>query len=366
MGKGILIIVLGGIVILKVMNMNNNNRLTLATEVAEETYSISKAKSICNATVEMLLAELGDNGSYRDSITTPVSWFGGDVTYIISDTTIGDEDLVKLKVSANYFNSTAKSTVVAWMPNSGYIPLPVQGIISTNNNIDAQGTLIIDGRDHDKNGTLIANSGVYGIWTTGTFSQGTSVEVGGTDEVTTIDYPTASPGDINIIKTNQAWTGGYPSSPDELLGGKDEGFPEGKLKSIAQSSANGSQYVTDPTLLIYPLKGITYVEAAEWSPAVIDGEGMIILHNSSLTAYLKNTSGTFKGLVIADDIDKFKGNLIGGLVGLTPAPPSGNCIGNGNGTILYSKEAMKLSTQNVAKLGSGLGKHRVKIISWLE
>ena len=44
MGKGILIVVIGAILTLNVMTLNNNNRLTKATEVAEESFSKSKAK----------------------------------------------------------------------------------------------------------------------------------------------------------------------------------------------------------------------------------------------------------------------------------------------------------------------------------
>jgi len=368
MGKGILIVILGGIVILNYMNMNNNNRVTKATKVAESAFSKSKARNICNSTIEKLLAELGDDGNYRDSITAPISWFDGNITYRVKDTTIGDEDLVKIQVTSEYFGSTANATVIAWIPNSGYIPLPIKGIISTNNDINALGTLVIDGRNHDKNGNLITNSGIYGIWTTGTFSQGGSVTVGGTDQTTNIDYSPTNPADSKIIKTNQTWAGGYPSSPDELLGGEQEGFPEGKLKSLAQSGISGSQYVTDPSTLTFPLQGITFIEGSYGTSgsASIEGEGILIVHNSALDAILKNATDTFKGLIIADDIDKFKGNLIGALVGLTPAPASGNCIGNGSGTILFSEEALKISTQNVDKLNSGFGKHRVTVISWLE
>ena len=80
-----------------------------------------------------------------------------------------------------------------------------------------------------------------------------------------------------------------------------------------------------------------------------------------LIAAIKNlNSGTFKGLIIADDIEKIHATLIGAVVSLTTTP-SGNCIGNGNGEIRYSNEAL-IQAAAVAAGGAG----EVTVLSWLE
>ena len=79
---------------------------------------------------------------------------------------------------------------------------------------------------------------------------------------------------------------------------------------------------------------------------------MLVVHNSWTNAAIKNmNSGTFKGLIIADDIDKIHMNIIGAVVSLTTSP-SGNCIGNGTGSVLYSIAALEQATL-VSMGGSG-------------
>jgi hypothetical protein len=365
MGKGLLVIILGGIVIFGWINFNNNNRVTKGTELAARRYSDIKARNICNSATEMLLTELAKDNSYRTSGEVTKDWYDGEIIYTIEDTVVSSDSLVKINVTSNYLGSVKSTNAIVWIPSSGFNPELIKGVINTNNSVNALGNLIIDGRNHDYNGNLIANKGKYGVWTTGSYSQAGGCNIGGTDD-TNIDHIPSTPGDPSIIKQNQTWSGTYPNSPDKVMGGVEYGFPEGKLKSIAQSGVNGSQYVTNPTSLSYPLKGITYVEAAQWLPATIDGTGILIAHNSTLSTIVKNLQGTFKGLIIVDDVDQFKGILIGALVVLSPAPASGNCIGNGTGDLLYSSESVKFATKNVEKIESGFGKHRVKIVSWLE
>ena len=365
MGKGLLIVILGGVGIFGWINFNNNNRITQGTEIAIKAFNDNKARSLSNDAAELLLTKLADDNSYRKTSPVTQSWLGGQVTYTIKDTVIGVDSLVKIRVKSSYLGSSKTTAVVAWLPGSGFTPDLIKGVINTNNNVNALGNLIIDGREHDINGTLIANKGKYGVWTTGSYSQAGGCNIGGTDDLKN-DHTPSTPGDLSIIKQNQVWSGTYPNSPDKVLGGAKFGFPEGKLKSLAQSGANGSQYVTNPSSLSYPLKGITYVEATQWLPAVIDGSGILIVHNSTVSAIVKNLQGTFKGLIIADDVNQFKGILIGAIVVLSPAPASGNCIGNGTGDFLYSSTALNFATKYVEKLESGFGKHRVKIISWLE
>ena len=150
MGKGLLIIILGGIGIFGWINFNNNNRITQGTELVAKRFCDIKARNSSNATVELLLTELAKDNDYRETSSVTKNMFDGEVTYTVTDTLIGADSLVKINVQANYLNSVKSTTVVAWLPSSGYEPGFVKASINTNNDVLGLGTLTIDGRDHGR------------------------------------------------------------------------------------------------------------------------------------------------------------------------------------------------------------------------
>ena len=121
---------------------------------------------------------------------------------------------------------------------------------------------------------------------------------------------------------------------------------------------NGSQYTTDPSTLTYPLRGITYVELPDmgsWSPIDFGlySSGILIVHNSQGNALMNNlNSGVFRGLIISDDMLHIHNLILGGVFLLTDHPRDGNCIGNGSGTLLMSKELI-LQALETAQIGLG-------------
>lgn len=149
--------------------------------------------------------------------------------------------------------------------------------------------------------------------------------------------------------------GSNPLSPDSLMGGPLNGYPEGTLKAIAMSGAGGSQYTTNPATLTYPPRGVTYVELPDgglWNSANITGSGILVVHNSKVNAGIKNlNTGPFKGILLADDIVHVHCDIIGAVIAISSSPSSGNCIGNGSGRILYSGDAVTNAT-NLANLRS--------------
>jgi len=103
--------------------------------------------------------------------------------------------------------------------------------------------------------------------------------------------------------------------------------------------------VTDPATLTFPLAGITYVElpaGATWQDVDFDeSSGILVVHNAGRNALIKNLNdGTFRGLIIADDIVHIHAKIIGAIVSLTELPSEGNVIGNGSGDVLFSREAL--------------------------
>ncbi|HRT71481.1 MAG TPA: hypothetical protein P5308_08985, partial [Syntrophales bacterium] len=57
----------------------------------------------------------------------------------------------------------------------------------------------------------------------------------------------------------------------------------------------------------------------------------------------------FKGVLIVDDLVHVHNDIIGAVINLTTNPSFGNCIGNGNGRVLYSKVAVGNALNAVAQ-----------------
>jgi len=301
-----------------------------------------------------------DNGIL--SFGSSVSFNGGTYAVRVTDDDDGDGDawddsnnrviITSTGTSAN--GSVRKIEVVVQKSSLG--AGGIRAAVMANGPIKTLGSIRIDGRDHDIDGNLIPNSGTLGISTRSTYSQGGNSRVGGTYNGT--DYAPSKPGNSNIIETNATWTA--PTTPEEVLGLTQVD----QLKTLAQSGIGGSQYVTDPANLAYPLSGITYVELPpgdKWIAGGFDftGSGILIVHNSSTNAVLKNTNiGTFKGIIIVDDYIHIHNTIIGAVVNLTSNPSEGNCIGNGSGQVLYSSIAISNALSSIST--------SLNVISWRE
>jgi hypothetical protein len=377
MGKGIYILLAGSIILLSTKTYDTSLKLNEARREAVNHYSQNQSRNICNSMVGMIMSTIADTASY--TVTTPQSKniFNGIANYTVTKALLpGITDSVfQINVTAAFFDDTNAVEVFVRSPAKGFIPSPVKAAISTNNPVSTLGNLTVDGRDHDISGNLISNNGTLGIWSTGAVNQSGNSKIGSTTSAGTDIAPkNSADSDTNIVQQGQVWPGGYPDSPDKVLGGTSNGFPSGTLKGIAQSGINGSQYVTDPSSLSYPLKGITYVElpgGGEWKPVDITGSGILIVHNSALDAKMKNlNSGSFVGMVIADDIIHVHADIIGAVVGLSPSPSDGNCIGNGNGNVLFSRRAIEKATGAINNSGNGnnfgFARQRVEVVHWYE
>lgn len=375
-----MIMVLGTISIFLIVTFNVNTSIANATDYAVDSFSETQARNISNSVAEMLISFLGDSISYRaNSKVNLNNILGGASDYRVIDTTINSENVIKIDITSTYMGVT-HSAVVIIKENSGtgFIPTTVKAAITTNNPVETKGNIQIDGRQHDINGNLIANSGTYAIWTTQGYSRVGNSKLGSTFSGNDIAPIKSGPDFVNTYQATQVYPGGYPDAPDSVMGGKANGFSAGALKAIAQSGANGSQYVTNGFSLSYPLKGITYIELPtntrgnrnEWINANIQGSGILIVHNAATNATIKNLNfGTFRGLIIADDIVHIHANIIGAIIGLSPTPSSGNCIGNGNGRVYFSSEAIEKATQDIdpnVTPNFGFAQKRLTVNSWYE
>lgn len=243
-------------------------------------------------------------------------------------------------------NSGASSVLEAIMVKSGgssgtsaAVANPLAAVM-TCGKTKTTGNLRVDGRDHTIDGNLIG-SGIRGLLSLNKYTRKGSSRIGGTSTGGVNYSPTKNNPGLGQVSEGYSGAFSAPDGPDEVVG-----LADGTLKAVAQRGDNGSQYVTDPSDLSFPLSGVTYVELPDgdvWNPVHFgESSGILVVHNSDCNAVIKNmNSGTFAGVIVADDVVHVHCDVLGWMVVLTTASSSGNCIGNGNGTIKYSSAAVE-------------------------
>ena len=320
-------------------------------------------RNIAQSGVNLALRQLENNSTWRTGFTS-LKMLSGSVSVKVFDTTFaGISTAIGVRSTGTAQESSATSTAFCYFPQP-LIPPIVKGLITTNASNDVNGSITVDGEDHNPYSTVVnAGKGTYGAWTTGasfSLSSG-SAKLGGT--ALGVDFIPTNPANPAVVLVNQTYPGGFPNTPDSAFGGPSFGYSEGTLKAIAQSSVGGSQYVTDPALLRYPLSGVTYVEmptaSPTWPSATITGTGILIVHNSAKNAVFKTAGGTFAGIIFADDISQLHCQTWGAIVALT-STPSGSVMGNGSSNAYYSRKAI-LNAVGMLTNGTGL-----KVIAWWE
>jgi len=355
MGKYSLIVVSGLVLTFGYIKSNLNRASVDFVENFLTQYERAEARLTAQAVANMVLVALSDSAAWRTGYAH-VSLGGGTGWATLEDNTT-DTTLTsgQVRITAGGSSGERADTVIA-LAIVPTVPPGVQGGITANSLVKTLGNLVIDGRNHDLNGNLISGQGTMGVSTTQTFDQGGSSTGGGTSAG--VDYMPSKPANSAIVEENAVYV--FPSNPDDVFG-----YAAGTLKAMAQSGANGGQYVTNPSNLTFPLSGVTYVELSNggmWQSMDLgESSGVLVVHNSWTNAAIKNlNSGTFKGLIIADDIEKIHMTIIGAVLSLTTSP-SGNCIGNGSGAILYSSAGLEQAS-SVSVGGDG----GVTVSSWLE
>lgn len=373
-GKALILLIVGVISLATVTYLNIFEAGDRLAQSAVTSYNSNQVKNIAEAAVQMAVRRVIVDTAWRTGYSN-LNLMGGTVNLRLADTVFEAQNVIKVEAFAialpgslserRYYAGCfyKRNRIVTTHPPG------IKGAITTNSNITTLGDLVVDGRNHTPSGILISGLGSQGVWTTGGLEQKGSSTIGGTDGSGN-DYTPTKPGSDSVISTSQTYPGGYPGSPDSLMGGPSNGYPEGTLKAIAQAGLGGSQYVTNPGNLTYPLKGVTYVELpynGSWNSANITGSGILIVHNQSKTAGIYNiNTGVFTGIVMADDIVRIHNTIIGAVIGISPNPPSGNCIGNGTGSILFSREAINAATNLANLIVPNTNSVNQQILYWFE
>ncbi|MBN1571825.1 MAG: pilus assembly PilX N-terminal domain-containing protein [Deltaproteobacteria bacterium] len=318
-----------------------------------------------------------------DDPTTPDVVVTYDKGYFPSITYPAAGEGYAVEVITSKGRSSDGETVVVLEISKIPMDIKVEGAITANSEVNVIGNFCADGRDHDMEGNLGgAGNDTAGVRTT----SGNSITLQGSADV----YGT--PPTDNTLDPNT-----YPNSPEEVLG---------------LTGASASDYL-DPANCDYygpydgsigmnngdPLTGITYITGDYPGPKE-NGSGILIIHNPNFNPckYEASTSvdnthpcwdtawenpadphyylganpyhsdstvqpaklgnytsnATFKGLIIADLVDKIAGTpvIIGAMVSLSSIDIQK--YGTGNADVLYSSEALN----NFASMGFS------KKISW--
>ena len=362
-GRAIILIVAGIIIVSGVILYRIEAASTNIVSNSVGQYKKQATHNMAQSGVNLALRQLGNSRTWRTGFNS-LDMLGGNVTVTLFDTSfMGITSAIGIRSSGSVSGTTSTSTAFCYFPAS-MMPIGEKGLLTLHAPNQVSGSITIDGRDHDLSGNLVPGSGTFGVWTTGaSFTIGGSAQVGGTTS-SNVDKAPSGILDTSIIRLNQVFPPpGFPNTPDSVFGGASYGYPEGTLKAIAQSGVGGSQYVTNPLLLTYPLSGVTYVEmplgSPSWTGASVGGAGILVVHNSAKTAQLVNTQELFTGIMISDDIVNLHGNVLGAIVALT-TNPGGNVLGNGSAVLRYSRSAIQSAT-SIFTNGTQL-----KVIAWWE
>ncbi len=200
------------------------------------------------------------------------------------------------------------------------LPPGAKGAITSNSSVSMNGNIVVDGRDYYENGTLVGGTtDSFGVASGGTVSQGGSNTIGGNG------YAPAQPANPAAISENDP-NAIFSSieGPLGLLGGDLDQY---KVSTPPATPFHGIYYLT------------TSWNAPDFGTAADPSTGILIVHNSTNNAELKNVHGYFKGLILTDELVHLNGNAdITGAVILHTM--TGNVIGNGNAFIKYSSEVL--------------------------
>jgi hypothetical protein len=345
MGKSILIIVLGMSVIIGffILKLSANSKENLSTTV--NMFEQTQARLIANSGVEIYLEKLKHDRSMMNSSFSDNSLFGGKYDINIS----GPDSLVKVSSVATFMGVKHTTIVeaaadrVPFHPGPGAMYLSAGTVAGLKKNA-INGSIEINGNDHDINGNLTGSGSVPGIAVDGTTQQ-TSV----LDMITknTIDQVlgsggTPSVGVVNNVIDWAEYAQLLADNPDILIDTQEK-----------VTGRNTWGTLNDPKVTF--VNGDIHINNSQ----AASGCGILVV-NGSLTI---NGTFDYKGMVIAfknTTIDiKLNGN--GSILGsLVVAGTQINVeVASGNFQTLYSTEALNL-------IQSLLTTKRFTILSWWE
>jgi hypothetical protein len=232
---------------------------------------------------------------------------------------------------------------IVTVQTEGSLPSSVQGAVTVNSSVNTSGNITIDGRDHDADGNLTGDPGSNGISAAGLITQTGSSDIGGNG---------IAPAHPASAGSMQQSVNPFPSTePWDVLGVSQAWFQNNVPVQVIPPPQNfsGIYYYNPP--------------GGEWKPADLgNSSGILIVHNPSNSATMKNLHGTFKGLIITDQMTHINGDaaIYGAVVTTNQV---GNTLGNGDALVAFSREILKALGSLVPTDG---WKKTIKASSWQE
>jgi len=359
-------------------------------------YGENMAKEINTAAMDIAMRTLADSTTWRAPLSN-LQLSGGSATVTFKDTLLGADTAVVVRSIVTFISgidtSYAATQAIVKSPADGFVPPVVHGTMTSFGPIDdIISDMTIDGRNWKDPTTLSPQAGIFAVSTSeATYINTQNAPLGATTYTTNpaTDIAPTFPEDPLVVETNATWPNGPPSTPDAALG-----YPEGTLKNIAINKLiPGSQYVTKYADLVFPLRGVTYIEVANgtwWRKGNVDGvtldptgkpmeprigpkpEGILVFHSPATdalweTMQAKPVKDPFKGLIIADKMFHVHLDILGGIVMLSPNTVQGRtCNGNNGHWMKFSSEILEKVTQASTHTSDASWKTRVKVLSWYE
>ncbi len=220
----------------------------------------------------------------------------------------------------------------------------VKAAVTSRRSDTITGNIKIDGRDWDSTNFDTIGAGVLGIYTcdTVTIDAAGSSAIGGMG----IEPPSpkgVAPGSVQV----HGDAASFPGDPESVLG--------------VDSGALDKYRTLPPASVFYTgTNNVVYWDSCPQATVSLSGGGVIICHNAAYSAVLRNVHGSFKGIIIADRIDKVNaGMLFLGAIFTLSTNPSGNVFGNGSPKIRYSSRIVNKALKLILH-------PTVDVVSWKE
>ena len=165
----------------------NHKAHTQSFYIAEEAIEYARSEFVASTLDDGNVFTLDSSGLLYPSTTGLVT--------ITPDS--GDPNIATISSTASYRGSTSTVEVIVKKTLPSFAG--TLGAITTAGPTEANGEITIDGRDHELDGTVIPDSGSYGIYSSETFEQKGGSLIGGTDGT---DYVPATPAHLGVILEN--------------------------------------------------------------------------------------------------------------------------------------------------------------------
>ncbi|MFW5812973.1 MAG: hypothetical protein ACOCXC_01490 [Fibrobacterota bacterium] len=272
----------------------------------------------------------------------------GKGTHSVSCSTNMTGDTLFISASGKERNGEKNIEIVSVYSSPFDLPAPnIRGAVTARNHTRLNGGFVADGRDYD---SILANGkvgpGVYGVSSCKTLNLQGSSKVGGNGR--TPKSKKQFEKIRHLVSEEYASVTSLFDSPEAILGLSPGELEKYKVDKLPSAPFHGIYYLTE-------------------NPGPIHfgnfSSGILILSNSTKTLKLKaNGGGKFKGIIIADNIDKINGNvdILGAVVMLSDTKNVNNNA-NGSATVYYSSRVLNNLGQYCHNM-----KKTLQEVSWKE